>query len=215
MRHYSYLRHWGVTVHHEKFERLSGSDGRDIAKMERLAREYRDRRFGQGVRRCHLEAFILFGFSDGATSIYRFLQDCRAQGALRTQVAENHYAGISYVGLVDLVRSTFKINKAELRKDADSRYGDRRLPLNASAERLVLKGSVFSQDAEEFALIGNDWKGYRYVGDFTSYGVSPASHASIMSKGVLQTLLRRLAIGAYMRHIEEQVERLRRTYGLP
>jgi RHS repeat-associated protein len=215
MRHYAYLRHCGVTVHHEKFERLSGSDGRDIAKMERLAREYRDRRFGQGVRRCHLEAFILFGFSDGATSIYRFLQDCRAQGALRTQVAENHYAGISYVGLVDLVRSTFKINKAELRKDADSRYGDRRLPLNASAERLVLKGSVFSQDAEEFALIGNDWKGYRYVGDFTSYGVSPASHASIMSKGVLQTLLRRLAIGAYMRHIEEQVERLRRTYGLP
>lgn len=87
--------------------------------------------------------------------------------------------------------------------------------LSLKDQDLVREGSVFYQDAEEFALIGNEWKGYRYVGDFTSYGVSPASHASIMSKGVLQTLLRRLAIGAYMRHIEEQVERLKRTYGLP
>ncbi len=212
----------------DKYVFIRGFAGEGADDIAREAAAYRLRRFTpEGKRRCHVESFVLFGYSDGATSIYKFFNDNLAYYALKAKdvvwadsapgvlelVEPPLFAAVSYVGMIDMVRGHVPEGLGELDK-SQSPYSSRSLDMNG--QWLVRNGDVFYQDAVKpvlnpFLWITSGWKGYNRIGSFARWQTTPSNHVDIIGEPSMQQILIRHAVDSYVEHAEEQ---LKRNYNL-
>jgi hypothetical protein len=185
---------------HERFVLLNGTDGRDLPRLRREAQEYRRRRL-EGAY-CDFEGFVLFGYSDGAMTIYQWFQRGYAREDLRSSVNSDMYARVSYVGMIDQTRANFDLpaNDKELRKEGD--FTNRTVPLQDGD--LARFGQVFWQDADR-PIDLEQWRGYIHIGDWETQQYSPERHMTIPDNAQLQRRLIDTAIAKYREDIDEQL----------
>ena len=191
----------------------------NIQKIADQATQYRERRFEKDATpKCEIEGFVLFGYSDVATSIYRFFEDDYAWPALTVrepcfQGDFGEIAAVSYVGLIDMVRAVGQIRPGELDK-SKAPYSSRVAPTRHEWE-IVLAGDVYWQDANLPmlnplhwpSLITQGWKGYNAIAHFSAYQVDPSNHMSIIDATVMQDHLIQQAVQAYIAHAERQLKK--------
>lgn len=174
--------------------------GLAVGSLAQRAADYRKRRFPDGKRNvCAIEGFVVFGYSDGATTIYRFLED-KAPASLG--LGDGTVVGISYFGLIDMVRKDFDLNGDELKKlkPFDNRY----LPLT---NEYAFHRDVWYQDSDTDG--GKGWKGYKGVGGSSSIRLWPTNHLDVIKADVLRQSLVRKAVAAYIEHANKQADRYR------
>ncbi len=177
------------------FEFLRGGDGVDTQRVKDELRAYHNRmkHFDEescGVRSFKPEGFVIFGYSDGATTIHRTFRKCWATSALSN-------TEISYVGLIDMVRWHFWMYPNT------SRDMILESPVMNGAH-LVRNGDVFSSQSGSFLL----WRGYKDVklsqGGFKWTAYYQRGHMDILLELHLRQRLVNNAFEAYKAHVIKQ-----------
>ena len=194
----------------DQYSFIDGTMGHHVADLGAKAREYRDTR----KTRCDAQGFVLFGYSDGATTIYRWLQDGQARQDLYVRDVEYRgarypgYAAISYVAYIDMVRDQFyAITPSELlRKEPP--YSNRDLPLSFEP---ILYSDAYYQDytaaASLFELMGVGWKGYKSIGSSGTVQIQPSNHLRIIKEPAMQNQVVNDAVEAYIKHVSDILQR--------
>lgn len=200
------------------YEFISGSaiSEEGLSKIESAASAYRDRRFSpDGSRKCHVEGFVLFGYSDGASSIYRLFQDNhRMRNALTvkepvysgdTQIGDGLIAAISYLALIDMVRLRNRIIFPELWK-SEKPYNSFR-PSDVPGEQpdsldwqIPYLAEIYYQWHDPLL-----WKGYRHISHVDHVAVHNSSHGGIIHAGLVQQEIINNAVEMYKLHVTAQL----------
>jgi len=195
------------------FRMLRGTEGMHINNLTSYVTEYRNRFKDATSEQCRkpsrFEGLVLFGYSDGATTIYQFFKRGLANKALRFEPRDNsptsRYARVSFVGMIDMVRKDFDGLPNPFISEAD-----RWLP-SVRDESLVRDGATLYQNADAWLWppcpIAARWKGYKDTGfnRFLSYVLKPTgNHCSIIEAQATQDLIVRLAVQAYKDHVTMQ-----------
>jgi RHS repeat-associated protein len=174
---------------------VDGSAGIGVGTFAKLAQDYRDRRFPKGERDvCRVEGFAAFGYSDGATTIYRFLQD----QADRSLAIPQGIVYLSYVGYIDMVRTNFlSIPKAFPSPT------DRVLPLSHD---YALHRDAYYQEYDVPNLLCHGWKGFTAIGGSGGFQYRPTNHLQLISAPALHARIISQAVRAYIEHAEAQLK---------
>jgi RHS repeat-associated protein len=185
---------------------LEGSDGKDMDKLGEQAAAYARRRYdGDGARCPMIEGFVVFGFSDGATTIYVFFNSGRARRALSRGPGEPYR--VSFGQFIDMVHKSFPFDKGppeagqELRKEPP--FESRRVPLKD--ESLMVDSMNFFQNADAFDILFLNWKGYIWIGDVTALPVSPTNHLQMIGLSDVHKAVVDGALQAYESHVLAQI----------
>lgn len=181
----------------EQFTQFDGTDGKNLEEVKKAIQGYvrRIADTGEGVRGPHIEGCVLFGFSDGASTIYQLFERAFVRSAFPANHAANAGAPISFVGFLDMVRKDpfSPSDGGELRKDPphDSRS------LTLRDEDHIRSGRVYFETSA-------DWKGYRTIGSLPNVE-SQSIHLLFMGDPSIREHLQRSAVDAYMEHVNSQV----------
>jgi len=184
-----YRKRRHLDTDYERFQYLEGGDGQSRHELRGMMKRYGDL-FEPNVTReggceCYLpEGFVLFGYSDGAMTIHREFRKGYAKTALRN-------GRVSYLGLIDMVRTTFKPPLAWVVNGSSS----------ASRELkdadLVRKGKNFRQTTGWFL----GWRGY-LIPPLPEMNIRE-SHIDIIRDNTMMEVLIEEAVEAYKVHVKE------------
>lgn len=188
---------------------LNGHNADNLFEVARKAEEYRRNRFPNGVRRkCYVEGLILFGYSDGAMTLYQLFEQGLANKSL--QISAGRYAGVSYIGFIDMVRHSKDVRFATEEFETEVKKAGKVIGLRDSF--LIKAGEThfqtYSEPANFFDLLVVGWKGYERIGPTDSWETSPANHMTIVRRSKLQDHIVRTAVTKYMDHIREQITKM-------
>ncbi len=173
---------------------IDGSVGAGLSRLDEEAKKYKDRRFPRGDRDCNaIEGFVVFGYSDGATTIYRFLED-KAEKSLSIG---SGIVFLSYIAYIDMVRTHFFQLPARF-PDESSRH----LPL---AHDYAFHRDAYYQNYDVFNIWCHGWRGYIRVGGSSGQQLSPTNHIGIINAPALEEHLVSQAVSAYIEHAEKQL----------
>lgn len=184
---------------------LNGTEAAQLDKLADLLRQYKNRRFPNGVRKkCYLEGVILYGFSDGAMTIFQLFEQGKAASAL--DLGDHHFAGISYVAFIDMVRHSTDFHFGTpafnelVRKEGPWSHSS----IGLRDEELIRFGQSYYQEADLPGFIDYGWKGFQNIGGLEAWRVQPAHHLDIVTASSMLERIKFTSVGKYLEHIAEQ-----------